>query len=302
MAVTQLAELFEQAGCTGTLCVIGLDGGAEIALDADEPMVAASVFKVAVALEAERQFAEGRLDPRERTTLTSENRTPGPVGFSLYQDDVQVSLRDLVPAMMTISDNVATDTLLERVGIDAVNESMAALGLHNTIITNDLHTIVDSLGRDAGFAGWDDMQRWAAAPQPDERVRHAHTRLLNAREMRTATATRTTAREMATLLRMIWRDQAGPVLACRRVRAVMARQLTRHRLASAFARPVRVSAKSGGLAGIVRNEVGVIEYADGTGYAAAVFTRCETGADERPINAAIGQAAAYAVDQLAALA
>ena len=129
-----IRETFEQAGCAGQLCVQSLDSTQEVAVDADRPVVSASVFKVCVALEAETQFAEGRLDPRERVTLAATNRTPGNIGFSLFRDDVAVSLQDLVVAMLTISDNHATDALLERIGIDAVNASSIRLGLAGTVI------------------------------------------------------------------------------------------------------------------------------------------------------------------------
>lgn len=105
---------------------------------------------------------------------------------------------------------------------------------------------------------------------------------------------------MATLLRLIWSDQAGPAVACARVRELMARQLTRHRLAAVFGPPARVAAKSGGLVGVVRNEVGVIEYPDGRGYAAAVFTQARPSwPGDAAINAVIGTAAAAAVSALA---
>src|ERR1700691_382403 len=134
-----IVELFTQAGCTGQLCVQPLDGAQEIAIDADRQVVSASVFKVSVALEAETQFADGRLDRQQRVTLPSASRTPGPTGFSLFRDDVQVSLQDLVVAMLTISDNVATDALLRLVGIDAVNASSTRLGLISTVIPADLY-------------------------------------------------------------------------------------------------------------------------------------------------------------------
>ncbi|MCT2548206.1 class A beta-lactamase-related serine hydrolase [Streptomyces atratus] len=103
---------------------------------------------------------------------------------------------------------------------------------------------------------------------------------------------------MVDLLRLIWPDRAGPAAACRRVRAVMARQLTRHRIASGFRRPVQVAAKSGSLVGVVRNEIGVISCPDGRRYAAAVFTRSRPGSDDVAISAAIGTATARAVAAL----
>jgi beta-lactamase class A len=77
---------------------------------------------------------------------------------------------------------------------------------------------------------------------------------------------------MAHLLRLIWTDEAGPPEACARVRELMGRQLSRHRLSSGFAPGVRVAAKSGGLMGVVRNEVGAVTFADGERYFVAVFT------------------------------
>ena len=115
------------------LCVQSLDGHAEVDLRADVPVVPASVVKVQVALEAETWFADGRLDAGEPVRLSAANRTFGPTGISLFDDDAVVSWRDLVVLMLTISDNHATDTLLRRVGVDAVNATAARLGLASTV-------------------------------------------------------------------------------------------------------------------------------------------------------------------------
>jgi hypothetical protein len=111
--------------------------------------------------------------------------------------------------------------------------------------------------------------------------------------------TRTTPRDMADLLRLIWSDHAGPPQACHRLGKLMRHQPTKHRLAAAFPPPVRVSAKSGSLVGVIRNEIGVIEYPDGRGYAAAVFAQAHRPwQDDAAINAAIGTTAAAAIGML----
>jgi beta-lactamase class A len=295
----QIRETFDQAECTGQLCVQSLDGKQEVAVDAERPAVSASVFKVSVALEAETQFADGRLDPRQRVTLRAADRTPGNVGFSLFRDDVEASLRDLVVAMLTISDNAATDALLGRLGVDAVNAGSARLGLTGTVITADLRTTINSIGQAAGFAGWDAMWAWNEQPHPADEEDRVLRRLMAADALVPERTTRTTPRDMAILLRLIWTDQAGPPPACRRVRELMGQQLTKHRLAASFPPPARVFAKSGSLVGVVRNEIGVIEYPDGPGYAAAVFARARRPwRGDAAINAAIGATAAAAVGML----
>ncbi len=295
-----IAILFKDAGCDGQLHVQTLDGSSEFGVHADHLVSPASVLKVWVALEAEAQFADGRLDPHERVVLRAASRTPGPAGFSLFQDDVEVSLRDLVVPVLTISDNVATDELIHRVGIDAINARMSSLGLTNTVLVADIQTTIDSIAQDAGFADWTAMTAWT--PRDDERDEEdrAVQRMRDTSVLNPEIGTRTTPRDMTTLLRLIWSDQAAPEPACRRIREVMRQQLTKHRLAAAFPPPARVSAKSGSLIGVVRNEIGVIQFPDGRAYAAAVFTRSyEAGQDEVPINAAVGTAAAKAVAALA---
>jgi hypothetical protein len=99
-------------------------------------------------------------------------------------------------------------------------------------------------------------------------------------------------------MRLIWTDQAGPVQARARLRRIMSQQLTKNRLASGFQPPAKVSAKSGGLVGVIRNEVGVVDYPDGRSYAMAVFTQIQLAGRDAAINAAIGTAAASAVRAL----
>jgi beta-lactamase class A len=292
-----IRAIFDQAGCEGTLCVQALDEDAELGLRADEPVVPASVVKVQIALEAETWFAGGRLDPRQPVTLSAADRTPGPAGISLFDDDAVLSWRDMVVLMLTISDNHATDALLRRIGIDAVNATAARLGLTGTVIESDLQTMLDSIGQDIGCASWEDSVAWAACASAEELAR-ADQQLLASRALDPVQGTRTTARDMVKLLRLIWAGRAGPAAACERVRAVMARQLTRHRIASGFRLPVQVAAKSGSLAGVIRNEIGVISYPDGSRYAAAVFTRSAPGSDDLAISGAIGTAAARAVTAL----
>ena len=291
-------EIFDRAGCEGALLVQPVDGGAEVGLRADEFVVPASVIKVLVAIEAETWFAGGRLDPREPVVLAAAGRTPGPVGTSLLDDDVTLSWRDAVVLMLTISDNPCTDALIRRLGAGPLNATAERLGLASTVLVSDVMTMLDSIGQDLGRAGWDDLVSWTAGASAEEAAL-ADEELPAARALDPARGTRTSPRDMVTLLRLIWTGEAGPPGACERVRATMARQLTRHRLAHAFRPPARVAAKSGGLLGVVRNEIGVISYPDGRRYAAAVFTRSRPGSDDAAINAAIGAAAAHAVDALA---
>ncbi|MER6008288.1 serine hydrolase [Nonomuraea angiospora] len=276
-----LREVFDEAGVRGFLHAREVDGDAEIGLDPDEPVVLASVFKIAIALEYARQAAAGEIARGERLTVTAADKDGG-IGTSGCLDDVSLTLRDLAHFMITMSDNAATDVLLRRVGLDRVNGTLAMLGLSRTRLIGGCAELFRQVTEDIG-ADWD-------AATEDE---------LRAMAVRDpARTTAGTPREISTLLSLIWRDQAGPPEACAEVRKVMGEQIWPHRLAAGFPDEVKVSGKTGTLWGI-RNESGVVEYPDGKRYAVAVFVRSDVIRSRLPAaDAAIGRAARLAVDRL----
>ena len=105
MVTESLTEIFGRAGCVGRLHAVRLDGGEEVALGADDAVNPASAIKVLLAL------ACTGLDGKARLRLGDAERTPGPVGLSLFRDETELSVRDAVTLMLTISDNVASEAL-----------------------------------------------------------------------------------------------------------------------------------------------------------------------------------------------
>ncbi|WP_261808608.1 serine hydrolase [Nonomuraea sp. C10] len=277
-----MREVFEGAGARGFLHARDVDGDRETCLDADEPVVLASVFKIAVLLEYALQAAAGELARTERLTVTAADKDGG-IGTSGCADDVSLTLRDLAHFMMTMSDNAATDVLLRRVGLDRVHATLARLGLRRTRLIGGCAELFAQVEAELGTVELDGMPRELIEP-------------LAVRDP--ARTTSGTPREITTLLARIWRDEAGPAEACAEVRAVMGRQIWPHRLASGFGDEVRVSGKTGTLWG-VRNEAGVVEYPDGGRYAVAVFLRTDKlGGRDPSADAVIGRAARLAVDRL----
>ena len=75
-----------------------------------------------------------------------------------------------------------------------------------------LHTIINSIGRAAGFADWYAMQAWAAQPHSADEEQQVVRRMMTADDLVPERTTRTTPRDMARLLRLIWSGQAWPGL------------------------------------------------------------------------------------------
>lgn len=295
----EIIRLFEVEPAEVCLHARDIDGDAEFGISDDRPVVAASTFKVAVALELGRQAAEGGLALTDRARVTSENRTTGlAAGLCAMLDDAELSVRDLAYLMMAVSDNTATDLIIERVGLDRINATLRALGLTRTVLTDTIESMIQMYMEDMGAAYADyDEDRHGGAGKPEmdpEALRR--TRLLDP-----AQTTRTTPAEMTRLLQLVWTDEAGSPDACAEVRRLMALQCAGEdlkRLATGFDDSVKVSGKTGTLAGL-RNEVGVVEFPDGPRFAVAVYTRPQSLDIRLPeLDLAIGRAAAVAVEHL----
>ena len=296
-AEERVADVFARTGCQGWLHAATLAGDDEVAVGADDSVTPASTIKVLVAIEAAACFEDGRLDPTQPVRLGPEQRTVGPVGLSLFGDEATMSARDLLVLMLTISDNVATDALIDLIGLDQLNTAARRVGMTATDVPNDLRALLDQVAGSAGFTSFAEID--ALEETDPTRIAEIERRLRQAPALDPDTSMRTTARDMTTLLRAIWQDEAGPAAACARVRFLMARQLSRARIASGFGPDAAIAAKSGALLGLVRNEVGVVTLPSGPAVAVAVFTRTPDGdADPRHIDAAVGQAAAIAVEAL----
>jgi D-alanyl-D-alanine carboxypeptidase (penicillin-binding protein 5/6)/beta-lactamase class A len=102
---------------------------------ADDPMPTASLIKFPVMVEAYYQAADKKIDFGTVLTLKKEHRVPGSgVLTSHFSDGATFPLRDAVRLMIAVSDNTATNLVLEQTGIRPVNERMAKLGLAETQI------------------------------------------------------------------------------------------------------------------------------------------------------------------------
>jgi len=130
-----LAEIEEIArGFSGRLGVWAcrVDGGEPVAYGAEEPFPTASTIKVPILYEVFRQAGEGRFRLEDPLPLTRENQVPGSGVLKDLTPGIALPVRDYCTLMITVSDNTATNVLLDLVGVEAVTRSMAAIGLHRT--------------------------------------------------------------------------------------------------------------------------------------------------------------------------
>ncbi|MGN1008684.1 MAG: serine hydrolase [Butyricicoccus sp.] len=105
-----------------------LDGEA-VGFNEDLPLIAASVIKLPVMVEAFRRIEAGELDPDERVTVPPEAKLPSCGALTYLHDGLTVTVMDLITLMIILSDNTATNLLIDRLGMEMVNRTMAELGI-----------------------------------------------------------------------------------------------------------------------------------------------------------------------------
>jgi len=116
------------------LAAVDLWSGREIAINADTRFPTASAIKTAVMVEAYHQAADGTLTLEEQLTLTAADKVGGSGALNGMTDGLRLSIRDLVHLMIVLSDNTATNLLVNRLGTARILERLRSYGFEHTKI------------------------------------------------------------------------------------------------------------------------------------------------------------------------
>lgn len=117
--------------------VLDLKSGKRIENRADERFPTASTIKTAVALEALREIDAGKLKWTDQREVPPESGREASMWSYFFKDGTKVDVDGYVNLMLTVSDNTATIVLRRWLTPEAVNGTMASLGLANTKVLWD---------------------------------------------------------------------------------------------------------------------------------------------------------------------
>lgn len=260
----RLAEITEAVDATFGIALRHIESGEEVMANADDLFVLASVVKVPVLVEAFAQLRDNRLHLEDRWTHSHAAKNLGSGILVELDDGLALTVRDLLTLMTVISDNTATDMLMERLGVDNINKRMQGLGLEHIHVSRMLREIfVDMLpsadaGQDrAALARWETehgvrREGFAFIPGPENNV--------------------ASPRDMTRLMEMIFRGELIDRAACDAMLEILLRQQLNDRLPRFLPAGVQVAHKTGSLSG-VRNDTGVIYAGEHSHIALTVFIR-----------------------------
>jgi beta-lactamase class A len=111
-----------------------LDTGKSYELRADAPVPTASTIKLPIMVELFAEAEEGKLDWNQKLELTDQDKVSGSGVLTELSGGDLLPIRDLMHLMIVVSDNTATNLILDRIGGNAVNQRMVQLGLKQTAV------------------------------------------------------------------------------------------------------------------------------------------------------------------------
>ncbi|HEX8245664.1 MAG TPA: serine hydrolase, partial [Longimicrobium sp.] len=129
-----LEELIRSYPGVAGVSVRNLRTGEGVSIRGDETFPTASLIKVAVLVTLMDEVNRGHARLDERTSMIARDRVGGSGVLQYLQSGLQPTLGDLAWLMITISDNTATNLLIDKLNVKTVWDKMDSLGLHHTRI------------------------------------------------------------------------------------------------------------------------------------------------------------------------
>lgn len=232
--LTEAVEAAESA--LGGRVAMCLRDGARLAFDyrAEELFHAASTMKVPVMIEVFRQVDAGAfslaetmvLDPLCRSFIDDSPFRCEPAKALQPRIGQPVSVLELATQMIVLSDNLATNLLLERVGARRITATMRALGATGGYV----------------LRGVEDEQAFRAG-----------------------ISNRVTAHDLTLLMAAIEEDRAASPESCAEMRRILRLQQYRDMIAAGLPEGVELGSKTGSING-VRHDTAIVYAAPGTYY------------------------------------
>ena len=121
------------------MVLVSADGTELFAHQADAPVPAASVIKIPLVMTLYADAAEGRLSLDERDAVGA--RVAGTGVLRHLGGVADLTLRDLATLTVIVSDNTATNRLIERVGLDRVAERLREWGCPGTRLERAMYDV-----------------------------------------------------------------------------------------------------------------------------------------------------------------
>jgi beta-lactamase class A len=127
-----LDSLVDRHRGTVGYAVRNIETGEHLARRGDEPFPTQSLIKVAILVTLFDLVERGQLSLTDKLTLLRIDKVGGSGQLQYLHDGAEITVADAAWLMITLSDNTATNLLLDRIAMRRVWERMDSLGLRRT--------------------------------------------------------------------------------------------------------------------------------------------------------------------------
>jgi beta-lactamase class A len=253
------------------VAAMDLDSGETFVLRGDDRFPLASVFKFPLAVEVLRRVDSGPLRLEQTYVIEPADFAPGhsPIRDRAKGKAVSLTLRELLTAAVSDSDNTAGDYLLRMVSPAAVTERMRALGAGEFRINRPEKEIIDSFDQPHGVSEYNQAHLDSATP-----------------------------RAALALLRAVYSHADGLSPASHALLEDMLTKSTNPaRIGKLLPAGCTIAHKTGTMPGVL-NDIGIVTSADGKHhFAIAIFTKNGTKSAEAEREEVVAQIARVLYDE-----
>lgn len=112
--------------------------GEVVTYNQDKSLLAASLIKLLVLGAVFEQIEDGKISKDEVFTTRDEDKVPSCGALNYMREDLKVTLEDLYVLMIILSDNYASNILIDRCSIEKINDFIKRQGFKNTVLNRKL--------------------------------------------------------------------------------------------------------------------------------------------------------------------
>jgi beta-lactamase class A len=220
----RLVELLNPPTGTVALAARHLETGRTWRHDERVVLPSASLVKLPILATFCEAVEGGRIDPDERTDVPAGTSVEGTGVLKALAPGLQLTWSDLATLMITVSDNTATNLIIDRLGMETIQAWIDKAGLVDTRIERRM---MDRAAMSAGRGNW------------------------------------TSAADMETLLSAVAAGTCVSGEASHRMRRALEAQQIQDRLPRRLGDGVRVASKTGNFADVI-HDAGILTWPGGT--------------------------------------
>ena len=230
----RIAALTKDFKGTVVLYAKNLTTGREFGVGADTRVKTASTIKLPILCTLESLVAQGKVRWDERIVLRPEDKITGSGVLGSLADGTDLTVRNLAILMIIVSDNTATNLIIDRISADAVNDYLDSIGIHQTRSNRKVRGDGTKLKEPTG---------WSKAGLIEDNKKYG----LGV----------STPKDMVTILEMLNQGKIVSPAASKDILDIMKMQQVRDGIARHAPEDLEIASKSGSLDAL-RSDVGIV--------------------------------------------